>query len=82
MLKPDAGKAQRAYLWTYTPTSFAALRAVVYDRTSGRAGEYSRIFLQDWHGKLVTDDYVGYKAGFAAGITDTGQHGACPEQVP
>lgn len=72
MLKPGAGKTQRAYLWAYTPTSYAALRAVVYDFTPGRAGEYSRSFLQDWRGKLVTDDYAGYKAGFAAGITELG----------
>lgn len=45
---------------------------MVYDFTPGRAGEYSRSFLQDWRGKLVTDDYAGYKAGFAAGITELG----------
>ena len=71
-LNPGTGKTQRAYLWAYTPTAYAALRAVVYDFTPGRAGEYSRSFLQDWRGKLVTDDYAGYKAGFAAGITELG----------
>ncbi|MFV0283420.1 MAG: IS66 family transposase [Castellaniella sp.] len=71
-LKPGAGKTQRAYLWAYTPTSYDSLRAVVYDFAPSRAGEHCRTFLQDWRGKLVTDDYSGYKAGFAAGITELG----------
>lgn len=72
MLKPGAGKAHKAYLWAYTPTSYDSLRAVVYDFTPSRAGGHCRTFLDDWRGKLVTDDYVGYKAGFAAGITELG----------
>src|SRR5690606_15387633 len=72
MLKPGAGKTQRAYLWAYTPTSYDSLRAVVYDFAPSRAGEHCRTFLQDWCGKLATDDYSGYKAGFAAGITELG----------
>ncbi len=66
MLKPGAGKTHRAYLWAYTPTAYDSLRAVIYDFTP------SRTFLEDWHGKLVADDYSGYKAGFAAGITELG----------
>ncbi|OVZ63740.1 IS66 family transposase [Pigmentiphaga sp. NML030171] len=72
MLKPGAGKTHKAYLWAYTPTSYDSLRAVVYDFTPSRAGEHCRTFLDEWRGKLVTDDYVGYKAGFAAGITELG----------
>ncbi|SAI67017.1 ISPpu15%2C transposase Orf2 [Bordetella ansorpii] len=72
MLKPGAGKTHRAYLWAYTPTSFDSLRAVLYDFAPSRAGEHCRTFLEDWRGKLVTDDYAGYKAGFAAGITELG----------
>ena len=72
MLKPGAGKTQRAYLWAYTPTPYDSLRAVVYDFAPSRAGEHCRTFLQDWRGKLVTDDYSGYKAGFASGITELG----------
>jgi transposase len=72
MLKPGAGKTQRAYLWAYTSTSYDSLRAVVYDFAPSRAGEHCRTFLQDWRGKLVTDDYSGYKAGFATGITELG----------
>ena len=72
MLKPGAGKTHRAYLWAYTPTSYESLRAVVYDFAPSRAGEHCRTFLEDWRGKLVTDDYSGYKAGFATGITEMG----------
>lgn len=72
MLKPGAGKTHRAYLWAYTPTSYDSLRAVLYDFAPSRAGEHCRTFLEDWRGKLVTDDYAGYKAGFAAGITELG----------
>lgn len=72
MLKPGAGKTHRAYLWAYTPTSYDSLRAVLYDFAPSRAGEHCRTFLEDWCGKLVTDDYAGYKAGFAAGITELG----------
>ncbi|MBB3009847.1 transposase [Cupriavidus alkaliphilus] len=31
MLSPGKGKTHRAYLWAYTATQFADLRAVVYD---------------------------------------------------
>ncbi|MBU4609898.1 IS66 family transposase [Achromobacter sp. GG226] len=72
MLKPGTGKTHRAYLWAYTPTTYDTLRAVVYDFTPGRTGEHARQFLADWRGKLVTDDYVGYKASFAAGVTELG----------
>ncbi|MGB3070455.1 MAG: IS66 family transposase [Ottowia sp.] len=72
MLKPGAGKTHQAYLWAYTPTVYEQLRAVVYDFQSSRAGEHCRAFLSNWRGKLVTDDYAGYKAGFAAGITELG----------
>ena len=72
MLQPGAGKTHRAYLWAYTPTSYDGLRAVVYDFQPSRAGEHCRAFLSHWRGKLVSDDYAGYKAGFAAGITELG----------
>jgi len=72
MLKPGTGKTHRAYLWAYTPTTYDTLRALVYDFTPGRAGDHARQFLADWRGKLVTDDYVGYKASFTAGVTELG----------
>lgn len=39
---------------------------------SSRAGEHARNFLGDWNGKLVCDDFAGYKAGFEQGITEIG----------
>lgn len=72
MLSPGKGKTHRAYLWAYAPTQFAELRAVVYDFANSRAGEHARAFLGDWQGKLVCDDFAGYKAGFQQGITEIG----------
>lgn len=72
MLSPGKGKTHRAYLWAYTPTQACDLRAVVYDFADSRAGEHARAFLDDWQGKLVCDDYGGYKAGFKQGITEIG----------
>jgi len=62
ILRPDTGrKTHRAYLWAYAPGAFEDLKAVVYDFAPSRAGEHAREFLGDWRGKLVVDDYVGYK---------------------
>ncbi|MGF6836620.1 hypothetical protein QF001_000487 [Paraburkholderia youngii] len=72
MLSPGKGKTHRAYLWAYTPTHYCELRAVVYDFADSRAGEHARAFLAGWQGKLVCDDYSGYKAGFQQGITEIG----------
>ncbi|WP_429498055.1 IS66 family transposase [Robbsia andropogonis] len=72
MLSPGKGKTHRAYLWAYTSTQFADVRAVVYEFADGRCGEHARAFLGKWRGKLVVDDYSGYKAGFKLGITEIG----------
>ena len=72
MLKPGNGKTHRAYLWAYAPGAFEDLKAVVYDFCESRAGENARAFLGDWRGSLVCDDYAGYKAGFAHGVTEAG----------
>ena len=72
MLKPGDKKTHRAYLWAYAPGAFEDLRAVVYDFTEGRAGEHARAFFGDWQGKLICDDYVGYKKSFSEGITEIG----------
>jgi transposase len=48
-------------------------RAVIYDFCLSRAGEHARKMLQDYAGVLVTDDYAGYKALYAAGkVTEAG----------
>jgi hypothetical protein len=45
---------------------------VVYDFAASRAGQHARDFLGNWRGSLVCDDYAGYKALFAAGVTEAG----------
>jgi len=73
ILRPDTGrKTHRAYLWAYAPGAFEDLKAVVYDFAPSRAGEHAREFLGDWRGKLVTDDYAGYKKTFHDGVTEIG----------
>jgi hypothetical protein len=44
----------------------------VFDYQVGRSGEHARDFLGDWKGHLVVDDYAGYKALFARGISEVG----------
>ena len=72
MLVPGKGKTHKAYVWTYGTTVYDDLQAVVYDFAESRAGENARRFLAGWSGKLVCDDYTGYKAMFANGITEVG----------
>jgi transposase len=72
MLKPGDGKTHRAYLWAYAPGAFEATRAVVYDFCESRAGEHARKFLGEWRGSLVCDDFSGYKALIASGVTEVG----------
>lgn len=72
MLAPGEKKTHRAYVWAYSTTPFSTLKAVVYDFSPNRAGEHARNFLGDWSGKLVCDDFAGYKAGFEQGITEIG----------
>ena len=72
VLDPGKKKTHRAYLWAYCPSSYASMRGVVYDFAPSRAGEHARAFLADWQGKLVCDDYAGYKASFGAGVIEIG----------
>ena len=80
MLKPGHGKTHRAYLWSYCTTPFNPIKAVVFDFADSRGGQHVRDFLglpgtQDkpgWQGKLVTDDFSGYKACFELGVTEVG----------
>jgi hypothetical protein len=77
MLKPGHGKTHRAYLWSYCTTAYDPLRAVVFDFADSRAGQHARDFLglpgeQGWRGKLVCDDFSGYKACFELGVTEAG----------
>jgi transposase len=72
MLVPGKGKTHRAYVWVYGTTAYDPLQAVVYDFAEGRAGEHARRFLTGWKGQLVCDDFKGYKALFASGVTEVG----------
>jgi len=80
MLKPGHGKTHRAYLWSYCTTSFNPMKAVVFDFADSRGGQHVREFLglpgnernPGWKGKLVTDDFSGYKACFELGVTEVG----------
>ncbi len=77
MLKPGNGKTHRAYLWSYCTTTYNATKAVVFDFADSRGGQHARDFLglpgeDGWHGKLVCDDFSGYKACFEMGVTEAG----------
>ena len=77
LLEPGAGKTHQAYVWAYrssdleTQTADTSTpqieRCVIYEFATSRAGEHARAMLKDWRGILLTDDYSGYKALFAAG---------------
>jgi transposase len=80
MLKPGHGKTHRAYLWSYCTTSFNPIKAVVFDFADSRGGQHVRSFLglpgteqhPGWKGRLVTDDFSGYKACFELGVIEVG----------
>jgi transposase len=74
MLKPGLGHTHRAYLWSYSSSEYDEVQAVIYDFAEGRSGHYAREFLTGWGGKLVCDDFSGYKALFKAGrgVTEVG----------
>ena len=72
MLKPGLGHTHRAYLWSYGSTQFDAAPLVLYDFTETRGGHHARAFLKGWSGKLVCDDFSGYKALFGHNVTEVG----------
>ncbi|MDB5392899.1 MAG: transposase [Rhodospirillales bacterium] len=72
MLKPGLGRTHRAYLWSYSSTQYNPMAAVVYDFADSRSGQHARTFLGGWSGKLICDDYSGYKALFARGVVEVG----------
>jgi transposase len=72
MLDPGKKKTHRAYLWAYATTPYAELKTVIYDFAPGRGGQHARDFLGDWQGKLICDDYGGYKQSFANGVIEIG----------
>ena len=40
---------------------------MIYDFQDSRSGQHAEVFLKDWQGHLVCDDYSGYKARFKSG---------------
>lgn len=66
-LDPGAGKTKRAYLFAYRS---ASAPLIVFDYGASRSGQHVRDFLRDWRGRLMVDDYAGYKALFADGVTE------------
>ena len=72
MLKPGLGRTHRAYLWSYSTTQYDPTAAVVYDFADSRSGQHARSFLAGWSGKLVCDDFSGYKALFEHGVVEVG----------
>ena len=72
MLKPGTGKTHRAYLWAYAAGAFEDTKAVVYDFCESRAGENAKAFLGEWRGKLVCDDFSGYKQLMKDGVIEVG----------
>ena len=72
MLKPGLGHTHRAYIWSYASSQFDAAPLVVYDFTESRGGHHARAFLGGWNGKLVCDDFSGYKALFTRSVTEVG----------
>ena len=72
MLKPGLGRTHRAYLWSYSSSEYDELHTFIYDFADSRAGAHAREFLGHWSGKLVCDDYSGYKALFDRGVIEVG----------
>ena len=78
-LDPGAGKTKRAYLFAYGSVGCAvASRSatvapiVLFDYCPSRGGKHAQTFLGDWRGALMVDDFPGYKALFAQGVTELG----------
>ena len=74
MLEPGAGKTRRSYLFAYASVRHpgADPPMVVFDFQTNRSGAHARQFLGSWRGSLMVDDYAGYKALFASGVTELG----------
>jgi transposase len=70
-LDPGNGKTHRAYLWAYRSNALdTGPPIVVFDYQTSRSGEHARHFLNGWQGSLMVDDFGGYKALFAQGVTE------------
>ena len=59
-------------MWAYLTPQHSRFKAVVYDFAESRCNEHPKEFLGKWQGKLVCDDYNGYKFLFHQGVTEIG----------
>ena len=72
-LDPGKGKTHRAYLWAYRSNVLqTGPPIVVFDYQTSRVGRHAQDFLAGWQGHLMVDDFSGYKALFADGVTELG----------
>ena len=72
-LDPGNGKTKRACLWAYRSNVLqTGPPIVVFDYQDSRAGKHAQSFLKGWEGPLMIDDFGGYKALFANGVTELG----------
>ena len=69
-LDPGRGHTKRAYVFAYRSAGQAPL--IVFDYCQSRSGQHAQRFLGDWRGALMVDDFAGYKALFANGVTELG----------
>lgn len=68
MLQPGTRKTHRSYLFAYR--SGIGPPIIVFNFCTSRSGEHARDFLGTYRGALMVDDYSGYKALFAKGVTE------------
>lgn len=72
-LDPGTGKTHRSYLWAYRSNELSrGPPIVVFDYQTSRSGAHARTFLDGWSGKLMVDDYKGYKSLFKKEVIELG----------
>lgn len=81
LLAPGKGKTDQAYLWAYRTTDFIAKRAVLFDFCTSRAGAHARRVLKGFDGTVLSDDFAGYNALFAQGVTEAGCMAHCRRKL-
>lgn len=70
-LDPGKGQTKRAYLWAYRTNDHEPGPPIqVFEYQTSRSAQHAQSFLADWQGHLCVDDYSGYKALFAVGVTE------------
>ena len=72
IMKVGGTSPKKGYVWAYLTPQHNPFKAVVYDFAISRRNEHPKDFLQKWQGKLVCDDYNGYKFLFHQGVTEIG----------